>query len=84
MLPKIHKRLHNIPGRAVISSSGFFTENISNFLEYHLNPLSQKVKLLIKKRSNFLKKLNELRDLPDDFILCTIDVVRLYPHIPHK
>ena len=84
MLPKIHKRLHNIPGRAVISSSGFFTENISNFLEYHLKPLSQKVKLLIKKRSSFLKKLNELRDLPDDFILCTIDVVGLYSHIPHK
>ena len=31
-----------------------------------------------------MKKLNELRDLPDDFILCTIDVVGLYPNIPHK
>ena len=31
-----------------------------------------------------MKKLNELRDLPDDFILCTIDVVGLYPNILHK
>ena len=31
-----------------------------------------------------MKKLNELRDLPDDFILCTIGVVGLYPNIPHK
>ena len=31
-----------------------------------------------------MKKLNELRDVPDDFILCTIDVVELYPNIPHK
>ena len=44
LLPKIHKRLHNVPGRPVISNSGFFTENISAFLEYHLKSLSQKVK----------------------------------------
>ena len=84
LLPKIHKRLHNVPGRPVISNSGFFTENISAFLEYHLKPLSQKVKSFIKDTNDFLKKLNELRDLPDDFILCTIDVVGLYPNIPHK
>ena len=31
-----------------------------------------------------MKKLNELPDLPDDFILCTTDVVGLYPSISHK
>ena len=31
-----------------------------------------------------MKKLNELRDLPDEFILRTIDVVELYTNIPHK
>ena len=65
LLPKIHKRLHNVPGRPVISNSGFFTEIISAFLEYHLKPFSQKVKLFIKDTNDFLKKLNELRDLPD-------------------
>ena len=83
-LPKIHKQLHNVPGRPAISNSRFFTENISAFLEYLLKPLSQKVKSFIKGTSDFLKKLNELRDLPDDFILCTIDVVGLYPNIPHE
>ena len=84
LLPRIHKRLHNVPGRPVISNSGFFTENISAFLEYHLKSLLQKVKSFIKDTSDFLKKLNELRDLPDDFILCTIDVVGFYPNILHK
>ena len=40
LLPKIHKRLHNVPGRPVISNSGYFTENISSFVEYHLKPLA--------------------------------------------
>ena len=31
-----------------------------------------------------MKKLNELRDLPYDFILCAIDLVGLYPNIPPK
>ena len=29
LLPKIHKRLHNVLGRPVISNSGYYTENIS-------------------------------------------------------
>ena len=52
LLPKIHKRLHNVPGRPVISKSGFFTEKMSAFLEYHLKPLSQKV----KSHKQFLEK----------------------------
>ena len=31
-----------------------------------------------------MKKLNELRDLPDDFNLCTIDLVGLHPKISRK
>ena len=46
LLPKIHKPLHNVRGRPVISNSRFFTDNITGFLEYHLKPLSQKVSRL--------------------------------------
>ena len=66
------------------SNSGFFTENISAFWEHHIKPLSQKVKSFIKDTNDFLKKLNEVQDLPDDFTLCTIDVVGLYPNILHN
>ena len=48
LFPKIHKRLYNVPGRPVISNSGYYTENISAFIEYHLKPISQKVKSYIK------------------------------------
>ena len=47
LLPKIHKRLHNVPRRPVISNSSHFNENISSFLDFHSKPLAQKVKSYI-------------------------------------
>ena len=83
LLPKIHKRLHNVPGRPVISNSGYYTENISSFIDFHLKPLAQKVKSYIKDTNDFLRKIADLPPFPEDLILCTIDVVGLYPNIPH-
>ena len=81
LLPKFHKRLHNVPGRAVISNSGYYTENISSFLEPHFQPLAQAVKSYIKDTNVFLKKFRSLPKLPDDIILCTMDVVGLYSNM---
>ena len=83
LLPKVHKRLYDVPGRPVISNCGFYTENISSFLDFHLQPLAQKVKSYIKDTNHFLRKIKELGQLPEGTILCTIDVVGLYPNIPH-
>ena len=84
LLSKIHKRLHNVPGRPVIFDCGYYTENISSFLDYHLQPLAKKVKSYTKDTNYFLKKLKELGSLPKNAILCTIDVAGLYPNVPHK
>ena len=78
LLPKIQKRLNNVPGRPAISNPGYYTENISAFLEYHLKLVSQKVKSYIEDTSDFLHKLDTLPSLPEDIILCIIDVVGLY------
>ena len=83
LLPKIHKRLYDIPGRPVISNCGFYTKNISSFLDFHLQPLAQKIKSYIKDTNHFLRKIKVLGQLPEGTILCTIDVVGLYPNIPH-
>ena len=84
LLPKIHKRTYEIPGRPVISNCGFYTENISAFLDYQLKPVAMQVKSYIKDTNDFLKKLRDLPDLPEDSIICTIDVVGLYPSIPNE
>ena len=34
LLPKIHKRLNNVPGRPVMSNCGYYTKNISAFLDF--------------------------------------------------
>ena len=83
LLSKIHKRLHDVPGRPVISNSGFYAENISFFIEYHLKQLAWNVKSYIRDTNNVLYKLASLHPLPDEVILCTMDVVGLYPNIPH-
>ena len=84
LVPKIHKRLFNVPGRPVVSNCGFLTENISAFLDHHLQPLAKKVKSYIKDTNHFLQKVRDLPDLPDNALLCTIDVTGLYPNIPHE
>ena len=48
LLPEIHKRLENVPGRPVISNCGFYTENISFFRCFHLQYLPREVKSYIK------------------------------------
>ena len=84
LLPKIHKRVHDVPARPVISNYVYYTENISAFLDFHLQPLAQAVKSYIKDRNDFLNKLRSLPKLPSDNFLCTVDVVGLYPNIPHE
>ena len=83
LLPKIHKRLSNVPGRPVVSHVGFHTERISSFVDYHLQPLAKNVRSYIKDTNDFLLKLKDIKNLPKDAIMVTVDVVGLYPSIPH-
>ena len=59
-------------------------ENISAFLDFHLQPLAQAVKSYFKDTNDFLNKLHSLPKLPGNIILCTVDVVDLYPNILHE
>ena len=41
LLPKIHKRLENVPGRPIISNCGDPTEKGSEYLDFHLKSIMQ-------------------------------------------
>ena len=83
LLPKIHKRLHNVPGRLVITNSSHYAENVSSFLDHHLQPLAQVVKCYVKDTNEFLKKFCSLSKFLDRIFLCTMDAEGLYSNIPH-
>ena len=84
LLPKIHKRLFDVPGRPVISNCGTPTENVSEFLNHHLQPVMQKGESYIKDTGDFLNKIKNISTIPENPILATADMVGLYSSIPHQ
>ena len=84
LLPKIHKRLHNVPGRPVISNCGTPTEKASEFLDFHLKPLMQSGWSYIRDSGDFIDKMKRIGKVPEGSVLVTADVIALYPRIPHK
>ena len=83
LLPKIHKGLSSVKGRPVISNCGTVTEHISEYLDHHLNPLVSQSRSYVKDTNHFLSRLSKLCRIPEGALLCTVDVVGLYPSIPH-
>ena len=69
LLPKIHKRLIDVPGRPVISNCG---------MGYHINPIVKSLPTVLSDTSDFLRKLENLGYIPETAIFGTIDVVGLY------
>ena len=84
LLPKIHKRLKNVPGRPVISNCGTPTEKVSEFHDHLLNPVMQSCWSYIKDSGDSLKKISNVGNIPENAILVTADVIGMYPNIPHN
>ena len=83
LLTKIHKRLHVVSVGQVVSNCCFYTENISSFLDYHFQPLAQRVESYIKGTNDFLNKTKKIGKLSEGMIPCIMDIVGCYPNIPH-
>ena len=83
-MPKIHKRITIVPGRLVIFNNSTATENISAFLDFHLKPLVTKVPHILEDTRDFLTRITEIKDLTENALLVSFDVVGLYLHISHE
>ena len=82
LLPKINKRLENVPGRPIISICGAPTEKASEFLDFHLKSIMQNGASYIKDSNDFKSEIKNI-EIPNDALLVTDDVVGLYPSILH-
>ena len=56
-LPKIHKRLVNVPGRPVISNCGTAADKASEFLDHLYNLLRGQLCLTLRTLINFCRIL---------------------------
>jgi hypothetical protein len=81
LLPKIHKP--GCPGRPIISANDHPTEQISEFLDFHLAPLVEHLPSYIQDTTDFLRKVASV-DIPTGSTLFTMDVTSLYTNIPHS
>ena len=61
-----------------------YTEKASKFSDYHLKHVMQRSWSYIKNSGDFIEEIKRISNIPDDVILVKLDVVGLYPIIPHK
>ena len=80
-LPKIHKNIQPPPRRAIVSANRCPTEKISALVDIYLTPFLPKIRSYLKDTTHFLKKIGNLKNLPSDTLLCTLDVNSLYTNI---
>ena len=81
LLPKVHKV--GVPGRPVVSCSGSLTEKVSEIVDHLIKPFLPTIPSYLKDTKDFLSKVRNMGPLPDNAILVSLDVVNLYPSIPH-
>ena len=81
-LPKIHKEGN--PGRPVISSINCHTSNISKYVDYHLQPIFKEIPSYVKDTNDFLNKISNIKAIPDNSLLVSMDVKSLYTNIPNS
>ena len=84
LLPKIHKRFYNVPGRPIISNCGTPTKKASEFLDFYLKFLMQSGWSYMRDPGDFIDKMKRPGKVPEGSLLVTADVVSLYPGIAHK
>ena len=83
MLPKIHKRKDNPPGRPIVSGNGCPTERISQLVDFFLQPTVKALPSYVRDTTHFLSKIINLGNLPANCLLATLDVASLYTNIPN-
>uniref|UniRef100_K7EXL6 Reverse transcriptase domain-containing protein n=1 Tax=Pelodiscus sinensis TaxID=13735 RepID=K7EXL6_PELSI len=82
LLPKIHKPGH--PGRPIISGIGTLTTGLSSCVDSLLKTYATNTPSYLRDTTDFLRKLQNIDNLPNNTILPTMDVEDLYTNIPHE
>ena len=79
--PKVHKE-GNL-GRPVISSINCHTSKISEYDDYHLQPIIKEIPSYVQNATDFFRKINEINFVPDNSYLVSLNIKSLYTSIPN-
>ena len=62
------------PGRPVVSSVNYHTYTISKYVDFHLQPIVKNIPSYVRDTTDFLQKLDKVKNIPNDCLLVTFDV----------
>lgn len=82
-LPKIHKSLHNPPGRPIVASTDSILSPLAKHLEKILTPLVKSTRSYLQDTGHFLDIIHHHTTISPDSLLVTLDVNSLYTSITH-
>ena len=80
--PKIHETGN--PGRPVVSSVNCHTNTISKYANFHLRQIVKNIPSYVGDTTDFLQKLDKVKNVPNDCLLVALDVKSLYINIPNN
>ena len=79
--PKVHQK--DIPGRPVGSSIDCYTSKLSKFVDHYLQRQTKSLPSYVKDTTDFIDKLENVKDTSKDSILVTLDLKALYTKTPN-
>ena len=79
--PRVRKEGN--PGRPVIISINCYTSKISEYVDYHLQPVVKEIPSYVQYTTDFLRTINQTDFVPGSSHLISLDVKSLYTNIPH-
>ena len=82
MQPMTHRKDNS--GRPVVCSVNCHTSSISKYVDYHLQPIVKDMPSYVRDTKDFLTKQNDIRHIPKESLLVTLDVKSLYTNIPNN
>ena len=80
--PKLHKTRN--PGCPVVSSINCHTNTISKYVDFCLQPIVKNIPSNVRDTTDFLQKLDKVKNIPNDCLLETLDVKSRYTNIPNN
>ncbi|XP_044135914.1 uncharacterized protein LOC122927779 [Bufo gargarizans] len=83
MLPKVHKDLHNPPGRPIVAGIGGLCEQACTYLDFFLQPMVLGLPSYVRDSLHLIEMLEQL-SITSNVLLVTCDVESLYTNIAHK